>query len=58
MENIQIDDISSIIRKEIKQYNNELGVGNLATILVVKNCYKHALMIKYNHIKMHIQNFN
>ena len=35
MGNLQIDEISSIIRKQIKQYNDAVGVGNLGTVLQV-----------------------
>nr|YP_009243454.1 H+-ATPase alpha subunit [Pinus armandii]AJT70444.1 H+-ATPase alpha subunit [Pinus armandii] len=35
MGNLQIDEISSIIRKQIKQYNDAAGVGNLGTVLQV-----------------------
>jgi F-type H+-transporting ATPase subunit alpha len=35
MGNIQLDEISSIIRKQIKQCNNKVRVGNLGTILQV-----------------------
>nr|AXQ01483.1 ATP synthase CF1 alpha subunit [Pinus nelsonii] len=35
MGNIQIDEISRIIRKQIKQYNDAVGVGNLGTVLQV-----------------------
>jgi F-type H+-transporting ATPase subunit alpha len=35
MGNIQLDEISSIIRKQIKQYNNEVRFGNLGTVLQV-----------------------
>nr|YP_009524095.1 H+-ATPase alpha subunit [Pinus wangii]AXR86048.1 H+-ATPase alpha subunit [Pinus wangii]QAT19815.1 ATP synthase CF1 alpha subunit [Pinus wangii]WJG29400.1 CF1 subunit alpha [Pinus bhutanica] len=35
MGNLQIDEISSIIRKKIKQYNDAAGVGNLGTVLQV-----------------------
>jgi F-type H+-transporting ATPase subunit alpha len=35
MGNIRLDEISSIIRKQIKQYNNKVRVGNLGTILQV-----------------------
>ena len=35
MGNIRLDEISSIIRKQIEQYNNEVRVGNLGTVLQV-----------------------
>lgn len=35
MGNLQIDEISSIIRKQIKRYNDAVGVGNLGTVLQV-----------------------
>jgi F-type H+-transporting ATPase subunit alpha len=35
MGNIRLDEINSIIQKQIKQYNNEVRVGNLGTILQV-----------------------
>jgi F-type H+-transporting ATPase subunit alpha len=35
MGNIQLDEISSIIWKQIEQYNNEVRVGNLGTVLQV-----------------------
>ena len=36
MGNIRLDEISSIIRKQIEQYNNEVRVGNLGTVLQVE----------------------
>nr|YP_009524314.1 H+-ATPase alpha subunit [Pinus morrisonicola]AET47226.1 ATP synthase CF1 alpha subunit [Pinus morrisonicola]AXR86267.1 H+-ATPase alpha subunit [Pinus morrisonicola] len=35
MGNLQIDEISNIIRKQIKRYNDAAGVGNLGTVLQV-----------------------
>ena len=35
MGSIRLDEISSIIRKQIEQYNNEVRVGNLGTVLQV-----------------------
>jgi F-type H+-transporting ATPase subunit alpha len=35
MGNIRLDEISSIIRKQIEQYNNEVRVGNFGTVLQV-----------------------
>jgi F-type H+-transporting ATPase subunit alpha len=35
MGNIRLDEISSIIRKQIEQYNNKVRVGNLGTVLQV-----------------------
>jgi F-type H+-transporting ATPase subunit alpha len=35
MGNIRLDEISSIIQKQIEQYNNEVRIGNLGTVLQV-----------------------
>jgi F-type H+-transporting ATPase subunit alpha len=41
MGNIRLDEISSIIWKQIEQYNNEVRVGNLGTVLQVGDGIAH-----------------